>query len=117
VCPASISSCYYGQLAIFGCSLFVLLELLACDEVHLRGLLHIKSFLMMIFINFHYLNDAHDVHFMVFAFATSFVSPYIIVCSCFRILIKQMSKFLVTIHAMDHAVALSNQYSFKIQQS
>ncbi|XP_076444487.1 PAX3- and PAX7-binding protein 1-like [Babylonia areolata] len=31
-----------------------------------------------------------------------------------RLLIKQMSKQLVTIHAMDHAVALSNQYSFKI---
>nr|KAG5694080.1 hypothetical protein BaRGS_033699 [Batillaria attramentaria] len=31
-----------------------------------------------------------------------------------RALIKQMSKQLVTIHAMDHAIALSSQYSFKI---
>ncbi|KAL8611073.1 hypothetical protein ACOMHN_064364 [Nucella lapillus] len=31
-----------------------------------------------------------------------------------RLLIKQMSKQLVTIHALDHALALSNQYSFKI---
>ncbi|XP_025097837.1 PAX3- and PAX7-binding protein 1-like isoform X2 [Pomacea canaliculata] len=31
-----------------------------------------------------------------------------------RTLIKQMSKQLVTIHAMDHALFLSNQYSFKI---
>ncbi|KAK7107892.1 PAX3- and PAX7-binding protein 1-like isoform X2 [Littorina saxatilis] len=34
-----------------------------------------------------------------------------------RLLIKQMSKQLVTIHAMDHAVGLSNQYSFKINAS
>lgn len=40
----------------------------------------------------------------------------ILILHC-RLLIKQMSKLLVTIHAMDHAVALSNQYSFKINAS